>query len=343
VRLLANDSAEVETPLKSAARTRIGVLLEEPESWTRIREKAFFLDTENVRARIRCTPPLAGPSTISARATAIDPWGLTATRQSVDLVHLRVIPRAAYAAWLAQRYLRQMQSGGLAMLALPESTRAGQVRRGLDYYGARAYEPGDVLRDIFWKHTLKLNQLIVKERRDEYGEAAVMAVNCVAANPEETDWLAYHILISTLALAREGIPVAFAAYTPEEVSGVTRALSPRAAVMHASRLIESIRIEREPIRVLQPAQLARLRRNVSRLRASGSEPAIRLGGILSFEYQAVLLRAQSHPATQALRQVFAGAAPPTAVLVISVSNDDTEALEYMIERLRRKGVHRLQF
>lgn len=343
VRILANNSSEVEIPLKSTARTPIGVLLEESEIWTTIREKSLFLNSEGIHARIRFTPPLAGPSRISARATAIDPWGLTATRQSVDLVHLRVIPRAAYAAWLAQRYLRQMQSGGLAMFALSESTRAGQVRRGLDYYGARLYEPGDVLRDIFWKHTLKLNQYIVKERRDEYGEAVVMAVNCIAGNPEDADWLAYHILMSTLVLAREGIPVTFAAYSSEDVREVTRALSPRAAIVHALRLIGSIRIEPQPIRVLQPAQLGRLKRNISRLRTGGSEPAIRLAGILNYEYQAVLLRAQSHPATRALRRVFADPVPPTAALVVSVLDDDNEALEYVLERVRRKGVHRLQF
>lgn len=340
VRVLAHETVEATPTLSSRSRASIGLLIESPNSWLSIHPPAFVMDREGeVQIRVRLTPPLAGPATVSATALAIDPWGLTVARQEVPLVRLRVIPRGAYAAWLARRYLEQTRGGGLSAVTIPEAGRIGGVRRGLDYYGARPYEPGDMLRDIFWKHTLKLRQLIVKERRDEYGEAVIMAANLSARNAEEADWLAYSLLMSTLTLAREAVPLAFAAYTPDEIVAVTPPLPSRLAVKHALGLVEAIKVEPRPVRVLRAPQAARLRRNISRLRHSGTEPATRLGQILGLEYGVLLRRARAHPAAGALTRTLSTVHPPAAVLIISPTLEESGALEVTLERLQQQGIH----
>jgi uncharacterized protein (DUF58 family) len=337
IRVLARDTIEAAAVVSSRARAPLGVFLQEPFGWTRIAPLEFSLDGRDVQIGVRLTPPLAGPSTVRAAAAAVDPWGLTVVRQEVDLVHLRVIPRAVYAAWLARRYLEQARGGALTAAAVSEAGRTGSARRGLEYYGARHYEPGDVLRDVFWKQTLKLNQLVVKDRRDEHGEAVIVAANLAATDPDEADTLAYNLLMSALTLAQDGVPLAYAAYTAAGVVAVTAPLAPRAAVRHALGLIESIQVAPIPARVLQAPKVARLRRNIARLVSSRSEPAIRLARILTFEHMALLHRAQAHPAAAALRAAASRLQPPAAVLVVSRAREEADVLEVTLERLGARG------
>jgi uncharacterized protein (DUF58 family) len=332
VRVLARDTIEAAPVISSRARTPLWVILQEPFGWARIAPLRFSLDGQEPQIGVRLTPPLAGPSTVRAAAEAVDPWGLTVAYQEMDLVQLRVIPRARYAAWLARRYLEQARGGALAAAAVSAGGRAGGVRRGTEYYGARHYEPGDVLRDVFWKKTLKLNQLVVKDRRDEHGEAVIVVADLSATDPDEADTLAYNLLTSALTLAQDGVPLAYAAHT----AAATAPLAPRAAVRYALELIESIQVAPIPARVLHAPEVTRLRRNISRLVSSRAEPAMRLARILTFEHMALLRRARAHPAAAALRATTARLQPPAAVLVVSPVRE-AEVLGVMLERLREKG------
>jgi uncharacterized protein (DUF58 family) len=338
VRVLAGHAVDATVSISSRARLDIGILLEEPFEWSRISPRGFAIGREAVRVGVRMTPPLAGPSMVSVRAAAVDPWGLTMVQQEVDLVGLRVVPRAAYAAWLARRFLEQARPGVLAGATVTEAGWRGRVRRGLDYYGARPYEPGDVLRDVFWKHTLKLGELVMKERRDEHGEPVIVAANLSVGDPEAADWLAFRLLMSVLTLAREGVPLAFSAYTADNVISVTPPMAPREAVRHALGLVEAIKITTPPVRVLQPSRVGRLRRNILRLGGSSAEPAARLARILVFEHQALLHRAQGHPVFTALKSAAARMNAPAGVLFISRYSEEAEAMEVAMERLRRRGL-----
>lgn len=335
VRVLARDTIEAAPLISSRARTPLWVILQEPFGWTKIAPLQFSLDGRDPQIGVRLTPPLAGPSTVRATAAAVDAWGLTVAYQEVDLVRLRVIPRARYAAWLARRYLEQARGGALTA-AVSAGDRAGGVRRGTEYYGARNYEPGDVLRDVFWKKTLKLSQLVVKDRRDEHGEAVIVVANLAATDPDEADTLAYNLLMSALTLAQDGVPLAYAAYTAAGVVAATGPLAQRAAVRYALELIESIQVAPIPARVLHAPEVTRLRRNIARLVSSRAEPAMRLARILTFEHMALLQRAQAHPATAALRATIARLQPPAAVLVVSRMRE-ADVLEMMLERLGEKG------
>lgn len=343
IRVLARDTAEASVVLSSRARMMpVGLFLEQPHGWVRISPVSLEIDRGEARVRVKLVPPLSGPSTIAAWATAIDPWGLMTVRQEVDLIHLRVIPRAAYAAWLARRYLEQSQASSRASPVMPAADAPSSVRRGLDYYGARSYEPGDVLRDIFWKHTLKLGQLVMKERRAERGDAVILAVNLSARTPEEVDSVGYRLLMSATTLAQDGVPLTFAAYTPQEIAKVTPPLAPREAVLQALRLVEEMRIAPRPVRLLQPPRVPRLRRTIARLEASGGGPASRLAGVLRFEHRVLHTRALAHPVFAALSRASALTPAPAAVLLVAADPEEVEALDATFERLRARGLRLLE-
>ncbi|MDQ7850074.1 MAG: DUF58 domain-containing protein, partial [Armatimonadota bacterium] len=253
VRVLAGHPATATATLTSGAPWPLRVALRLSEPWAVLDTPDFLLPARGERAvALHLRPPLAGPDRVTATATAWDPWGLIVQRQRVVLAEVRVIPRAAYAAWLAQRYLEQAQDGALPAPAITEPKQAQAARRGLDYYGARLYEPGDALRDVFWKPTIKLGQIVVKDRRQGRGEPVVASVNLLAADAEEKDRLAHALLTSVLTLAREGVPVALAAYAPEGVVEVTPPLAPQPALRAALSLLDRIRTAPRPLRVLAP-------------------------------------------------------------------------------------------
>ena len=343
VRVLARNTLETAVSLQPRMRLAAHILVELDDAWASVSPSKFVGKTKPVVVRVKVNPPLAGSKTLLARTRCMDPWGLIVTTEQVQLAHVVVIPRAIYAGHLARVYLAQTAGGNDALAALPqtqEGTRGAQ--RGLDYYGARRYEPGDPLRDVFWKHTLKLRQLVVKERRSPQGEAVILAVNVWGSTADDLDQTAYNTVVGALTLAREDVPMVFAAYTDEAIVSVTSVLSPRQAVLHALHLVGAMRQVARPTRVLQPAQLARLRRRVERLLASNASPAMRLARVLQFEYRAHVTRAQQHPGYEAVLKAADHLLSPAALLVTSSGPDDPEAIELALEHLHIRGVHALR-
>ncbi len=341
VRVLARNPVQATVGLSSKARLPARVVLEGHHK-TRIVPRAFTIGANELLLTVTLTPPLAGPAMVSATATVVDPWGLTAAREVVNLVHLHVIPRGAYAAWLAQRYLEQARAGALASGYASEGGPAEGTRRGLEFSGARLYEPGDAPRDIFWKRTLKLNQLVVKERRGGYGETVILIASLIAQTPESMDLMAYKLVVSTMTLAQEGVPVAFATYTNHDIVRVTPPLGPRAATLEALGLIKHLQVMPTAVRVLQPPKLAWLRQHIARLRANGAEPSRRLARLLTFEYESILQRARRHPSGRALMRAAAMAPSPTAIVILSSNPEEATSLELALHDLRVRGFHVIQ-
>lgn len=340
IRGLAGRAMTATATVVSQAPWPVQVGLQPVQPWAAPEPRALDLPAGGSRrVTLRMTPPLAGPGRINAVATTEDPWGLVTAHAEVALAEVRVIPRAAYAAWLAQRYLEQAQDGALPAGALTEPKHAQAARHGLDYYGARPYEPGDVLRDIFWKLTVKLGQIVVKDRRQGRGEPVIASVNLAAANAEEKDWLAHALLMSVLTLAREGVPVALAAYTPDGVVEVTSPLAPRPAVRAALSLVDQIHTAPRPLRVLAPPQSIRLRRTVTRLLAARSDEAVRTARLLALEHEALLRRMAAHPAAEALRRARLHVPTPAAVLPVTPDPDDLAILEVAVRHAPGLGFH----
>ncbi len=334
LRAVAGRRSEAATSLVPATRLACSVRLSAPYPWVEVQPNALYLHGPAIPLGLGLTPPLAGPEVLRLEAVATDPWGLTRTRQSLDVADLHIVPRARYAAWLARLYLERTY-GGPAIVRTTGATRRPGFRGGVEFYGARIYAPGDGLRDIDWKHTAKLRKLVVKEFHAAGSQAVILLVGLEAVDADQADRLAYRLVTTALTLAREGVPIALAAYTRGGVVRVTPLLAPREAVRDALDLTRRL-VRVPPIRrTLAYPSLGRLRRIHGQL--NGAKAGRRLADLIALEIRVLDRSAVVHPAARALRAAATRVGRPASVLTISTAEEHVPVLEVTLERLGALG------
>ncbi|MBI4266914.1 MAG: DUF58 domain-containing protein [Chloroflexi bacterium] len=335
-RVIAGGGVDVPQYLTSRAKTELQARISPVESWVGVIPNSFVINkSQRVEFTCNLNPPLSGPSHPELRISALDPRGFIRVTQVIRPVALGVIPRARYAEWLASRYLEQAKAGGLEATGLPP--RAVIIpRRGIEYHDSRRYQAGDHLRDIDWKHTIKLNQLIVKEYVDAGKQAAILGVNLSVADAEAADKLAFSLVTAALTLAREGVPTALAAYNEQRVVLTVAFTDPREILKQTLSLVKEIRLVEFPRRYLEPPDFGKLGRNMAQLKRVASEPAQRLLKILDFEYQAMQSAAKGHPAMVALSLLSERTPAATIIVLVSQLNHDAEAIQVAAEKLARR-------
>jgi len=337
VRAIVGNIAKTSVTIKGRARIPLYVSLSSPYPWVRLDPLELRLEGDEAELNLAITPPLAGPSKLQIQALSIDPWGLNQMSQTIEPVELYVIPRARYAEWLARKYLEQTQPGvGFAAIA-PSSGMPKAARQGVEYHNSRLYQPGDSLKDIDWKHTAKLSQLVVKEYSEARAQVAIIAVNLAVKDPEEADRLTYNLITLALTLARESIPSTLAAYSHEEVLATIPLLNPREMLKKTLKLSRSISLFESAERFLQPLDIQRLRRTITQLEQAKIEPAQKLKQLLQIEYEAIQEGVEDHPATRALTQMVKKVPPPAVIAMVSLWNHDAQALLVTLDKLKRRG------
>lgn len=309
-----------------------------PHPWLVILPERLQMEAgRRTSLEITASPRLAGPGTPSIRLATTGPWGLLGAGYSLAPLELHVIPRARYAAWLARRFLEATggQGGDVATRvarSLPRRTS------GIEYHRLREYEPGDRLRDIEWRHTLKLGELFVKERLDPPGGSAALLVNLVVDNEEEADWLAYHLVMSALSAARQGVPASILAYNEQEAVLDIGPLHGREALKQALRLSTRLAYAEVPERLLAPPDILRLRRAVRRLGMNGGhEDGAGLAVLLRLELEEMEEMAGRHPVASLVRKLVQWRQQGSTITVLSRWNHDTEALAVTLSWLRSRG------
>jgi len=335
-RIIAGTTADIPLYPVSKASVRLYSLLSPVDSWVKIMPQRFILNGAKMELNLTITPPLAGPSHPQLQASVIDPWGFIQINQVVEPVELHVIPRASYAEWLAIRYLEQTGPGASAATTLPPKAVL-MPKRGTEYFDNRIYQPGDPLVHIDWKHTLKLNQIIVKEYIEAGAQAAIIAVNLSVTNAEEADKLAFNLITTALTLTHEAIPTALAAYNHQRVTLTAAVIDPRETLKHTLSLVKDITVVEFAHRFLQPPDIGKLRRNISLLKQTKSDAAQRLLSMLNFEFQAIEEAAKNHPATLALSLAAEHTPPPAIIVSVTQLNHDIEALLVTADKLSKRG------
>lgn len=136
-------------------------------------------------------------------------------------------------------------------------------KQGLDYHSNRPYQTGDPLKNIDWKHSYMLGKLTVKQYSGSQGGVGVIVADLTASDAKEADALAYDLVMSALTLANEGLPSALAVYNQKEViAATTQAMDSRETLKKAIELTGKILIEESKGKVLQPAELQRVKRSI---------------------------------------------------------------------------------
>ncbi|MFP4641259.1 MAG: DUF58 domain-containing protein [Dehalococcoidia bacterium] len=339
LRLVAGNKGEVQVGMLSSSKIKGVVLLSSPYDWAKAEPESFYIDRgSSVSLNITATPSLSGPTEIEFIADAVDRWGLIHFPFKIKPVSLYVIPRARYAAWLARKYLEGSKIGTLSLPSTQAALRATVGSRvGIDYSGSRPYQPGDSLRMIDWKHSVKLNELVSKEFSEFKGRPALLLVNLSATDAEEADKLASDIITTALSLAQEDIPCALAAYDHDTVKFTTSTLPPRTCLVKALGIAEQMVSFVSPLKYLAQPDVARLRTNLSRLRQIENKSAEALASLLDIEYRNLEDSAVQNPATAALAAAFAKADRESNLVVISRRNHDAEALAFDTYKYSRMG------
>ncbi|MDP2920193.1 MAG: DUF58 domain-containing protein [Dehalococcoidia bacterium] len=323
------------------SKTKLGgnLVLKSPYEWLTIQPDVIPLTDERFDVEVTITPPLSGPSSIMLEARVLDRWGLTSTRFELAPITLHVIPRARYAEWLAKRYLTESHMGMLPLISTLGAIRPLYgLRIGVEYYGSQLYQPGDSLKNIDWKHSIKYNKLISKEFAEFRGQPAIMLVNLAVGNAEEADKQAYNVVVAALSLSKEQIPTAIAAYDQDDVEFVTSTMPPSKLVARALEVIPQIKIIGKPVKYLGRPDIMRLRANIQRLQYVDSPPARVLAELLRVEYASLKGHARLSPATRALTLAFERTGTPqSTVVVISLLNHDTEAVLFIASGYGTKG------
>jgi uncharacterized protein (DUF58 family) len=334
-RIVVGDTDSKLVSLKTKARMPVQVFLEPADLWANV-EPARFALAGQADATLRFTPPLAGPSKVVLQASVIDSHGLIVTGQMLQPVDLHIIPRAKYAEWLANKFLEQTSQGAGSAPGVPRSlSRAG--RSGVEFHGTHLYQPGDSWKNLDWKHSCMLGELIVKEFSEPKGHVGIIVADLTAKDAEEADRLAYNLVMSALTLASEALPAALAVYNQKEVLAVTQPRSPRETLKKALELTEKITVVEPKEKVLQPLEMRRLKRSISQLAQAKTETAQKLKEVLELESEANLQAAKQHPAYQALMKAAKLTQAPAVITVASPVGYDSDALLLTLEQLREKG------
>jgi len=339
IRVIAGREVKTELLLKRKTYLNGMLFLKSPYPWFKVAPNAFIpLATNEISVQVALTPPLAGPVELPLNACVIDPWGLSQVKFEIVPVKLVVIPRARYADYLARKYLAGSRFGRLPLVSSVGTIRSLYgLRQGIEFYGNRMYQPGDNLKNIDWKHSVKYNELVTKEFFEIQGQPVILLINLVAGDAEEKDKLAYNIIVAALSLAQDGIPTAMAAYDDQDVILSTPSLAAQELAVRALEIVKEIVTRENTAKSLNPPDVARLRANIRRLSEAESTPAGVLRELLQIELKNLSHNARSSSCTAALNEVLTKANPQSTVLVISNQNHDAEALAFNLQTLTAKG------
>lgn len=339
-----NFSTVFSTPSKSAGWAHLPAGTESPDARSEgpygpiVHPRRFSANDKGTEVSFHLKPDLAGPRKVDVQAVLFDRWGLLQFRSTIRVAELNVIPRARYAAWLAEKYLESTAAGSIPMVSAISTAKLSQrAGQGMDYYGSRTYQPGDNARRMDWKHTLKLGELIVREFDAALTSEALLLVNLVAEDAEEADRLVYKWIASAMTLGFEGIPASLALYDDESVRLVTGKLNAREIVSKSLEASRDVVIKPAPVRYLKPRDPLGLRADITRLK-NADEPS--LNGLVQFldlELRAMAETASLSPCTAALDAATAKKGTQATVLFISARNHDVEAISMARQRMKSKG------
>jgi uncharacterized protein (DUF58 family) len=106
---------------------------------------------------------------------------------------------------------------------------------GTEYYEMREYQPGDDYRNVNWKATARLGELIVAEHMKEAGGSYQLLLDARAPGFRETDELASTFLSLANSLVLAGVNFGILVHDGESVIALTSDQDPKVSLTKALR------------------------------------------------------------------------------------------------------------
>ncbi|MCW4029798.1 MAG: DUF58 domain-containing protein [Candidatus Bathyarchaeota archaeon] len=336
-RIIVGNTANNHTKITSKTSLPLTATLTSTEPWVVVEpKKLIFTNQTPEKISLTYTPPLAGPSSLQLQAITLDPRGLLQHNQTLEPLSLHIIPRAKYARWLAEKYLKQTTSGTTtAAILLPRALKT--AKQGIEYFGNRLYSPGDRLRDVDWKHTIMLNELITKEFTGAQGQPNIIVADLMVNDAEGADQLAYNMVMAALTSAMAALPAGLAVYNQKKVIAATPPEEPAETLKKTLNITQKIVVQDPPLKLTKPPELVIIKKTIRDLNQTQTQPAQKLAEMMQFEYEAIFNSAKTHPAMQALNRAISKTPPPATLTVVSKFGYDADALIVSLELLKNRG------
>ena len=284
------------------------------------------------------TPLLGGPTNVELSASVTDACGLIHLGQRLNVACLNVVPRARVARWAAEEFLEHREGGldfGRTLSGQVSGFLAGQV--GVEYLSSRTYQPGDSLLSVDWKHTARLQSLVVKTFDDGARSAGMLLVNLSATSVDEADRLVYEFLSAALTVASMSHNASLAVY---DDSGDGH-LSP---VLDGYRLVKDVLVSCADVQVvpgwrreLRPLSAQDMHAREGRVLRVGGDKAARLARLLALRQTSMRTHIEGAPASTLLRDA-ARRYRPAWCIAISAMHSDAEAVLTGLQRISREGI-----
>jgi hypothetical protein len=299
------------------------------QTWVRVKQSAFLLKSnKKIEVEVTYTPLLAGPTKIQLQASTLDTRGLIQTQQTLEPIELHVLPRAKYAQWLAKKFLEHSGAGASATATSPKLKALKLARKSVEYYGNRPYQPGDRLREIDWKHTYMLGELVVKDFEGAHKQPVIIVANLDTFSAEKADRLAYNIIVSALTSAVEALPSGAVFFNREAVIAATELADSRETVKKSLKYTGLIKVRSQPIRILQP--------EIHKIPA-GTQKNSEIKQILELEAFMNQTITKTYPGSKALNKCVEKTSTPSMIIIASSLTDEEKALLITLNKLRDKG------
>ncbi len=330
LRVVHGSSLTVELEVINKLGEEVFVRVLPLNAWSSISPiRAVLRPRSKARAYLTVKPPLSAPLVVEGEVLVFDCLGLTCLKKNLQLARLEVIPRARLAKWLASKVI---EGGGLASVYSTATTvflRRFLVRSRDEYLGSRPFLPGDRVRDVDWKSTLRRWQVMVKDYKGLGIESVIILGSLTAPSLEDLDLLLYELFSQCLAAMFEETPTVLVLYDDEGVVVATEPQPPLQALKSLYEVFDRAYVAKE-IRRLLPAQPPCLPR------FHLLERLVELRS-LSIDYHA-----KRHPVGKAVAEALSKQPPPALLVLTTASPDDLELASRMLISARERGYRVLE-
>jgi len=199
MRVLRNDENTYKLIVRNNSRTSIELHVKEVKSEnTSIalsKRTTTVNKNEKLTIKLKLLGKYVGRGTLKLKAIIADGMGIA--RRTITLTSkVTVIPQYKIALRAASILLSRLARIQPLITLTGHRAVIGRIRRG-EYYGVRAYIPGDEISTIHWKKSVSKQTLIVKDYKREPHGTLIIICDLTSTTFSELDDIVY-TLLSTL-------------------------------------------------------------------------------------------------------------------------------------------------